>query len=176
MRDRELQDRVAKLVVGGAMLSLVSFLVMLSGIAGGTLLRNLGGPPTLLAIGVIAIVGLVAGLVLISIGIAMGMRRVTRRHDGAARLASGVYIVSVVCEDRSGKPILDPEQFDEDDVRYFARVRFPEGHVDEFKVALPVLSTMGEGMTGTMAFVGDRLVQFEQERADMADPGALHRP
>lgn len=176
MRDRELHDRVAKLVVGGAMLSLVSFVVMLLGVGGGTLLRAVGGSPTLLAIGVIAIVGLVAGLVLIGIGIAMGMRRVTQRHDGVARRASGAYIVSVVCEDRSGMPVLDPEQFDEDDVRYFARVRFPEGHVDEFKVAHPVLGTMGEGMTGTVAFVGDRLVQFEQERADMADPGALHRP
>ncbi|MCC6403328.1 MAG: hypothetical protein IT207_04905 [Fimbriimonadaceae bacterium] len=176
MPDRDLQDRVAKFVVGGAMLSLVSLIVMLPGLGGGALLRELGGPPTLMAIGVIAFLGIVAGFVLMGIGIAIGVRRVTKKHVGSERFVPGAYIVSVTCEDSRGQLVSDPSLHDAHELRYYARVRFPEGHVDEFKVAPTVLDGLGEGMTGTVGVLGDRVVRFSQDRPDMADPSPHNRP
>lgn len=174
--DRDLQDRVAKFVVGGAVLSLASLIVMLPGLAGGALLQQLGGSPTLLAIGVIAMLGVVAGLALIGIGIAIGVRRVTKKHVGGERLVPGAYIVSVTCEDSHGQIVSDPAFHDAHELRYFARVRFPEGHVDELKVAPAMLDGLGEGMTGTVGVLGDRIVRFAQDRPEMADPSPHNRP
>lgn len=176
VRDRDLQDRIAKFVVGGAMLSLVSLLVMLPGLVGGGLLRELGGPPTLMVIGVIAFLGIVAGFVLMGIGIAIGVRRVTKKHVGGERLVPGAYIVSVTCEDSRGQLVSDPAFHDAHELRYYARVRFPEGHVDELKVAPTLLDGLGEGMTGTLGVLGDRVVRFLQDRPDMADPSPHNRP
>lgn len=146
------------------MLSTASFIVMVPSLGGGAILSALGGSDRLYVIGVIALLGIIVGIALVGCGVFIGVRRTTKKAVGPILGADGAYIVNVSIEDRQGNPVFDADLHDPEDLRYFVRVRFPEGHVDEFRADSHHLASLGEGMTGTVEFKGDRLVRFVQQR------------
>ena len=146
MDDSDKQKTVVWMIIGGvACLPTSIFLFFFGGLLG-----FVAGPLLLLA-----------GLVLIGVGIATGWGSAfgdPRKRP--VQQASGVYVIAKVIVDDQAQHVFEPSVYNPDELKFLIQIRFPNGKSVEFETSPDVYDEVGEGMMGDILHQGKWLSQF----------------
>lgn len=171
--DEESQSRVTQMLGWGIGLMVVGLGGFVVSLVGATLQRaqTHGREVGLYFFCAIAILMFLAGLGLLIGGLMMGAGHAfgnDRRMP--VQTAGPVYIVAVVITDKRHETVFDITMYDPEDLRYYVQVKFPDGTAREFETAYEVISTIGEGLYGTIRYQGKWLSSFDRVLVDVQRP------
>ena len=137
------------LVLGIFMLPLGIFVLMMGMATKATVLMGLG--PLLF----------VGGVVLAGWGIFFGHFTNRSVDKSNVQLVSGCYVVGRFAIDQNNEMVFsDFEELDLPRVKFFVRLKHPDGHDQEYECSRELISQIGEGMTGSAQFKGRWLGSF----------------
>ena len=107
------------------------------------------------------------GIILVVIGLFSGAKEAWGDHrKQPVRQAGPCYVIS--CQPFVGETemVFDVDMYDPSELRWFIKMRFPNGSTREFETAPEVVSTLGEGLWGNITYQGRWLSGFQRVLVD----------
>lgn len=144
------EDQIARMLIFGVLLIPVGFFCLLFGIGTKSIVLMCLGPI------------LFAGAVFL-IGWAVFYGHFTNRSAGRAGVQwiNGCYVVGRYSLDRNHEMAFsDFEENDLPGVKFFVRIKHPDGHDQEYECSRELISQIGEGMMGSVQVKGRWLGSF----------------
>ena len=150
------EGQIATLLMLGVGAIIVGVLVFMFAIVIGMRVSGSGGM-ILMALGPILVV---AGEVMAGIGVASG-HSVNRAATNAAVVnLENCYVVARFGINETGEMLFNDYDWDLPRMRYYVRLKMPNGLDEEFECSYELLSQVGEGMVGNVQVKGRWLGSF----------------
>lgn len=158
MYGSEHQSRITGFVIGGIAAIIVGILGFMFTAMGGGLFGSQAA--AMATAGFFILCGLGGAGLLVAAAVIGGREAFGSNEGKPVQSAENVYIISTLIPNESHDPIYDPDMYDEEDLRCYVQIEFASGRKQEFETNLAVLSTIGEGMRGTITYQGKWLSSF----------------
>lgn len=144
------EDQIAWMLVVGIFMLPIGFFVLMMGMATKAMV--------LMALGPLVFVG---GVVLAGWGVFFGHFTNRSASKSGVQWVYNCYVVGRFAIDQNGEMIFsDFEENDLPRVKFFVRLKHPEGHDQEYECSRELISQIGEGMMGSVQVKGRWLGSF----------------
>jgi len=131
-------------------------------VGGGAAAAAKQGDPSLLLLSGLPLGLCLLGAIAAGYGLYVGYKAAfSNDAESPVLTAEDVYVIACFILDDKGQNVYDPDMFDDDVLKYYVQLEFPNGTKKELNTAVAVYNSIGEGQRGKITYQGNWLSSFE---------------